>query len=187
VRSVSRFHKDHPFVLRDGGETYSVGYLPGESDTAIFGGNSNWRGPVWFPLNFLLLESMERYHHFYGETLTVEYPTGSGNRVSLLDAAVNLAGRLTSLFLPGEEGRRPCMGRSAFATGCAADPAWKDLILFHEYFHGDNGSGLGASHQTGWTALVAPLLAALTRIDRGRAHFATVPARPPPRGAAAAS
>ncbi len=151
IRSVSRVHAERPYVFAAGGATYSVDYVPGESNTGLFGGNSNWRGPVWFPINYLVLEALERYHHFYGDDLTVECPVGSGRRVNLRQVAQELARRLGSLFLPGEDGRRPCHGDD---PRYAADPHWKDLVLFHEYFHGDTGRGVGASHQTGWTALV---------------------------------
>jgi hypothetical protein len=128
-----------------------VDYVPGESNTGLFGGNSNWRGPVWFPINYLVVEALERYHHFYGDDLTVECPVGSGRRMNLREVARELARRLGSLFLPGSDGRRPCHGDD---SRYAEDPHWKDLVLFHEYFHGDTGRGVGASHQTGWTALV---------------------------------
>ncbi|MDB4917932.1 MAG: hypothetical protein JWM95_5576 [Gemmatimonadetes bacterium] len=158
VRSVSRIHKDHPFVLSLGGQEFHVGYDPGESTTGLFGGNSNWRGPVWFPMNFLLIESLERYHHFYRETLTVECPVGSGNMLTLADVARELSARLTRLFLPDADGARPCHGgEQRYAT----DPHWRDLVLFHEYFHGDTGRGIGASHQTGWTSLVVRCLDSL--------------------------
>ena len=127
-----------------------VHYAPGESETGLFGGNSNWRGPVWFPVNYLLIESLERYHHFYGDSLKVECPAGSGHWINLREAAREIASRMATLFLPDAHGRRPCHGDQArFAN----DPHWRDLVLFHEYFHGDTGRGVGASHQTGWTAL----------------------------------
>ncbi len=155
IRSVSLYHKDHPYVFRADGREYAVGYVPGESDTFVFGGNSNWRGPIWFPVNYLLVESLERYHHFYGESFKVECPTGSGTFVTLEGAARELRRRLSRIFLPGPDGKRPCHADDPrFAT----DPNWKDLVLFHEYFHGDTGKGLGASHQTGWTGLVTELL-----------------------------
>jgi hypothetical protein len=155
VRSLSRFHLDHPATLRLGGEQLRVGYVPGESDSGLFGGNSNWRGPVWLPLNYLLVEALKRYHHFYGDTLLVECPTGSGRRTTLLAAAEEIERRLARLFLPDAGGRRPVHGdRARYAT----DPHFRDLVLFHEYFHGDDGRGLGASHQTGWTALEANVL-----------------------------
>jgi hypothetical protein len=121
----------------------------------MFGGNSNWRGPIWFPVNYLLIEALERYYHFYGDSLKVECPVGSGTMMNLSEVAHELATRLTRLFLPDESGRRPCHGED---TRYATDPHWKELVLFHEYFHGDNGRGVGASHQTGWTALVASLV-----------------------------
>jgi hypothetical protein len=155
IRSVSRIHMDRPYVLRADGQEYRVTYTPGESDTSLFGGNSNWRGPVWFPLNFLLVEALERYHHFYGDTFKVECPVGSGTMLTLAQAADELRRRLASTFLADSSGRRPCHGGDArYAT----DPHFKDLLLFHEYFHGETGRGLGASHQTGWTALAIPLL-----------------------------
>jgi hypothetical protein len=174
IRSVSRVHKAHPYVLRANGETFSVSYDPGEGTTGLFGGNSNWRGPVWFPVNYLLIEALERYAHFYGDSLRVECPVGSGQMLTLDEVAVELSARLTRLFLPDEHGRRPCHGDDArYAT----DPAWRDLVLFHEYFHGDDGRGCGASHQTGWTALVVRCLEtvahARTLADRGE-HLRTV-------------
>jgi hypothetical protein len=155
VRALSRYHKDHPYVLRVNGAEYRVAYEPAESSTALFGGNSNWRGPIWFPVNYLLIESLQKYHHFFGDALKVECPTGSGNRLTLWDVAAELSRRLNRPFLQGADGRRPVYGATEkFQT----DPHWRDLILFYEYFHGDNGAGIGASHQTGWTALVAKLL-----------------------------
>jgi hypothetical protein len=155
IRSLSRYHKDHPYFCKNAGEDNRVAYVPGDSDSAMFGGNSNWRGPIWFPVNYLLIEALERYHHFYGDTLRVECPTGSSRIMNLEQVACELAGRLTRIFLPDARGCRPCHGSD---PRFANDPHWRDLILFHEYFHGDNGRGLGASHQTGWTALVARLL-----------------------------
>ncbi len=155
VRSLSRCYLDRPFRQRLDGADHEVRYVPGESDSGLFGGNSNWRGPVWFPLNYLLIEALERYHHYYGDGFTVEFPTGSGTRLNLAQVAHELARRLVSLFRANDGGRRPCCGlEPAFLN----DPHWHDLLLFHEYFHGDTGQGLGASHQTGWTALVARLL-----------------------------
>ncbi len=151
IRSLSKVHAARPFVFRAGHEEGTVAYAPGESDTPLFGGNSNWRGPVWFPVNFLLIEALERYHHFYGESLRVEYPTGSRSLATLQEVARDLSCRLVRLFLPDAEGQRPCHGGD---PRYARDPAWKDLVLFHEYFHAETGAGLGASHQTGWTALV---------------------------------
>ncbi len=151
VRSMSRAYREQPYVLAIDGQEYRVSYAPGESDTILFGGNSNWRGPVWFPLNYLLIEALERYHHFYGDTLKVECPVGSGRMLTLREVALELSGRLAGLFLPGTDGRRPCHGDD---PRFASDPHWKDHLLFHEYFDGDTGRGCGASHQTGWTALV---------------------------------
>ncbi len=155
IRSISKFHQDHPYVLELDGQQHRVDYEPGESRTGLFGGNSNWRGPIWFPINYLLVEALERYHHFYGDTLLVEFPTGSGKRMNLKQVASELGSRLISLFLPDAQGRRPCHGDD---ERFAVDPHWRDLLWFHEYFHGETGRGLGASHQTGWTALVVRLL-----------------------------
>ncbi|MEO8227121.1 MAG: glucosidase [Gemmatimonadota bacterium] len=160
IRSVSRAHLNHPFVLEAEGVTYRVDYEPGEATTRLFGGNSNWRGPVWFPLNYLLIEALERYDHFYGDDLTVEFPTGSGHRLTLGGVARELQARLVSIFLPDGSGARPVHGTE---RRYADDPHWRDLVLFHEYFHGETGRGLGASHQTGWTALVTGLIEDLTR------------------------
>lgn len=155
VRSLSKFHERTPFRLEAGGQVHQVNYTPGDSDSWLFGGNSNWRGPIWFPLNYLLVEALERYHHFYGDSLRVECPTGSGNFMNLGDVASELASRLVSIFLPAEDGTRPCHGSD---PRYAYDPHFRDLVLFNEYFNGDDGRGVGASHQTGWTALVASCL-----------------------------
>jgi hypothetical protein len=155
IRSLSRFHEDHPYVFRVEGAEHRVPYTPGESTTGLFGGNSNWRGPIWFPLNYLLIEALERYDHFYGESFQVECPTGSGHWMTLGEVAEEIATRLVRIFLPDETGRRPCHGMDARYR---EDPYWRDLVLFYEYFHGDTGRGVGASHQTGWTALAVPLL-----------------------------
>ena len=152
VRSLSRMHRERPFVFTSEGTEYRVGYDPGESSTGLFGGNSNWRGPVWFPLNYLLIESLERYVAFYGRDFTIECPTGSGRFLTLGEVAHELSVRLGGLFLRGADGRRPCDGADPRRRD---DPLWRDLQLFHEYFHGDDGRGLGASHQTGWTGLAA--------------------------------
>jgi hypothetical protein len=155
IRSLSRIHAEQPYHLHLEHGDYEVHYAPGESDSGVFGGNSNWRGPIWFPVNYLIIEALKRYHHYYGDELTVECPTGSGHRMHLGEVADELERRLVSLFLPDDRGRRPCHGDSARH---AEDPAFKDLVLFYEYFHGDTGRGLGASHQTGWTALAANLI-----------------------------
>ena len=167
IRSLSRVYKDHPYVLELGGERYEIRYAPAESDSALFGGNSNWRGPVWMPLNYLLIEALKRHHHFYGDSLRVECPTGSGQRLTLLQVAEELERRIAGLFLPDEKGRRPCLGDAPIYR---TDPHGQNLLLFHEYFHGDTGRGLGASHQTGWTALAANVLerVALRRSTRAR-------------------
>ncbi len=155
IRGISRYHKDHPFVLRADGQEYRVDYEPAESTTGLFGGNSNWRGPVWFPVNYLMIESLQRFHHYFGDELQVECPTGSGIQMNLSDVAAELSRRLSRIFLRDEHGRRPVFGG---AEKFQTDPHFRDHVLFYEYFHGDNGAGLGASHQTGWTALVAKLL-----------------------------
>jgi hypothetical protein len=160
VRSLSRFHKDQPYVWRVMNEAYRVEYVPGESNTGLFGGNSNWRGPVWFPVNFLLVEALERYHHFFGDSLRVECPIGSGRMMNLAEVAGEIARRLAGIFLPDREGRRPCHGGD---LRYASDPHWRDLVLFHEYFDGDTGRGVGASHQTGWTALAVRCIEDLAR------------------------
>ena len=155
LRSVSRVHREHPYEFDVMGMPYRVDYVPAEGNTGLFGGNSNWRGPLWFPVNFLVLEALERYHHFYGPDLRVECPVGSGIMLTLDEVAAELQSRLSRLFLADAAGRRPCHGGEA---RYAVDPHWKDLVLFYEYFDGDNGRGVGASHQTGWTALAVPCL-----------------------------
>jgi hypothetical protein len=155
IRALSRFHKDHPYTLHMDGVEHRVDYEPAESTTGLFGGNSNWRGPVWFPVNFLLIESLQKFHHYLGDDFLVECPTGSGKMMTLWEVAEELSHRLTRIFLRGRDGRRPLYGGTEkFQT----DPHWRDLILFYEYFHGDNGAGIAASHQTGWTALIAKLM-----------------------------
>jgi hypothetical protein len=155
IRAISAIHRDQPYRLQVNGFEYRVTYEPAESSTGLFGGNSNWRGPIWFPINYLLIEALQKFHHYHGDAFTVECPTGSGRMMTLGEVAADLSRRLSSIFLRGEDGRRPVFGgQETFQH----DPHWQDLILFHEYFHGDNGAGIGASHQTGWTALVAKLL-----------------------------
>ena len=143
-----------------GNDEHRVAYVPGESDSYLFGGNSNWRGPIWFPLNYMIVEALERYHRFYGETFEVECPVGSGRKMNLKEVADEIATRLTRLFVPGDSGR-PCHGG---ASSFRDDSHWRDLVLFHEYFDGDTGRGLGASHQTGWTALVLRFIEKLARV-----------------------
>jgi Mannosylglycerate hydrolase MGH1-like glycoside hydrolase domain len=160
IRALSRVHGEKPYTFSVAGREYRVAYEPGVSTSGVFGGNSNWRGPVWFPMNYLIIEALERYYHYYGNDLTVEMPRGSGRRMNLRDVALELARRLSSIFLPDSDGRRPCHGDD---PRFARDPHWKDLVLFHEYFDGETGRGLGASHQTGWTALVLRLLKDVAR------------------------
>ncbi len=180
LRSLSKVHAEHPYEFRSNGDVYRVDYAPGEGTTTLFGGNSNWRGPVWFPLNYLLVEALERYHHFYGEDFKVECPTGSGVFLTLREVAQELSIRLARLFLRDPEGRRPCFGADArFAT----DPHWKDLLWFHEYFHGDDGRGQGASHQTGWTALAVRCLESLARRREESDDSPLETASPGPAGA----
>jgi hypothetical protein len=155
IRSLSAIHGDAPFVFEHAGGRESVAYVPGESNTGMFGGNSNWRGPVWFPLNYLIVESLRQYHEFYGETFQIECPTGSGIQLNLKQVADEIERRLVTLFKKDEQGRRPCHGDE---LQYSENKNWEDLVLFYEYFHGDNGRGLGASHQTGWTSLVATML-----------------------------
>jgi len=155
LRAVSRWHLEHPFSLDMGGYETTIDYEPAESTTSMFGGNSNWRGPIWFPVNYLVVDAVFRYARYFGDDLQLEYPTGSGERRTFTEIGEDLRGRLISLFLVGEDGRRPCYG---WVDKLQNDPAWKDNILFNEYFHGDNGAGLGASHQTGWTGIVADMI-----------------------------
>jgi len=155
IRALSKYHQDHPYRLEVGGTSYMVNYQPGESDSGLFGGNSNWRGPIWMPVNYLLVESLQKFHAYYGNDFVVECPTGSGVFLNLAEIANELSSRLLRLFLPDEDGRRPSLGPH---PKYQSDPNFRDHCLFYEYFHGDNGRGIGASHQTGWTGLVATLL-----------------------------
>jgi hypothetical protein len=164
LRSLSKVHEHEPYVFHADGREYRVDYVPGESTTALFGGNSNWRGPVWFPLNYLLIESLEIYHHYFGDAFKVECPTGSGRFMTLEQVAKDLSARLSRIFLADKHGRRPVHGDD---PRFASDPHWRDLVLFYEYFHADSGRGVGANHQTGWTALVIHLIE-----DLGRARVA---------------
>jgi hypothetical protein len=166
VRSLSKYHEAHPYTFEAQDREFSVAYTPGESNTDMFGGNSNWRGPVWMPMNYLLVEALERYHHFYRDNLRVEFPKGSGKTITLQEAAWEIRSRLCRIFLPGADGARPCHGGD---RRYADDPACRDLVLFHEFFHGETGRGLGASHQTGWTALVAVLLEDAAKERKGSA------------------
>jgi hypothetical protein len=155
LRSLSAVHKDEPYVLHLDGTTATIDYEPAESTTAMFGGNSNWRGPIWFPVNYLLISCLDQYYEFFGDELTVEYPAGSGVKKTLKEIADDLRDRMISIFTRGTDGRRPCYG---WVDRLQNDPAWRDNIVFNEYFHGDNGAGLGASHQTGWTGLIADII-----------------------------
>jgi hypothetical protein len=154
IRSLSKIHET-PYQVSFAGETFSINYQPAESQSGLFGGNSNWRGPIWFPINFLLIEALQKYHHYFGDDFQVEFPTGSGTMLNLWDVSVALSQRLIHLFLRDERGKRPVYGGTKVFQ---EDQHWRDLILFYEYFHGDDGAGLGASHQTGWTGLVAKLI-----------------------------
>jgi Glycosyl hydrolase family 63 C-terminal domain len=155
IRALSRFHAEHPYVFHVGGQEYRVSYLPAESDNGMFGGNSNWRGPVWMPVNALIVRALLHYYMYYGDAFTIECPTGSGRKMTLYEVAEEIARRLASIFLQDASGRRPVHGG---AKKFQEDPHWRDYLLFYEYFHGDNGAGLGASHQTGWTGVVARLM-----------------------------
>ena len=155
LRALSAYHRDHPYQLDVDGISAIIDYEPAESTTAMFGGNSNWRGPLWLPLNFLVVSTLERYYRFFGDDLQIEYPTRSGTMLTLDKIADDLRERLISLFLVGADGRRPSFG---MVERLQQDPAWKDNLVFNEYFHGDNGAGLGATHQTGWTGVVADLI-----------------------------
>ena len=154
IRAISRVHKDRPYLLPVNGSVHRVDYEPAESSTGLFGGNSNWRGPIWFPVNYLLIESLQKFHHYFGGEARFECPTGSGEPRTLWEIAAEISRRLTRIFLRDGD-RRPVFGG---IQKFQQDPHWRDLILFHEYFHGDNGAGVGASHQTGWTGLVAKLI-----------------------------
>jgi hypothetical protein len=155
IRSLSKFHEKHPFVLKLNAHEYRIDYEPAESTSRLFGGNSNWRGPVWFPLNMLIIESLQKFHHYFGDDFKIECPTGSGKWLNLWEASHEVASRLSNLFVKDIQGRRPMNGNNFLFQN---DPFWKDYVLFYEYFNGDTGEGLGASHQTGWTGLVAKLI-----------------------------
>jgi len=162
IRALSRYHAEHPYVIHVEGQEYRVDYLPGESDTGMFGGNSNWRGPVWMPVNVLLIRALLQFYTYYGDNFKIECPTGSGRLMNLFEVAREIANRLERIFLRDKSGRRPVYGGT---EKFQRDPQWKDYILFYEYFHGDNGAGLGASHQTGWTGLVAKLIEIFGRLE----------------------
>jgi hypothetical protein len=155
IRALSAYHRDHPYMVELDGQTHSVHYEPAESSTGLFGGNSNWRGPIWFPVNYLLIQALRRFFDYYGESLRVECPTGSGRLMNLNEVADEIGRRLVSTFQRDPSGRRPVLGTD---TRLQSDPHWRDYVPFHEYFHGDTGAGVGASHQTGWTGLVAKMI-----------------------------
>jgi hypothetical protein len=162
IRSLSKFHEQHPYVLDVGGQEYRVDYLPAESNTGMFGGNSNWRGPIWLPVNAMIIRSLQQFYLYYGDNFQVECPTGSGKMMNLFEVSKELSDRLTRIFLRNEQGQRPVFGG---AETFQRSPHWRDHLLFYEYFHGDNGAGLGASHQTGWTGLVAKLIHLYSLLD----------------------
>jgi hypothetical protein len=165
IRSLSKFHEQHPYVLNVQGQEYRVDYLPAESNTGMFGGNSNWRGPVWMPVNALIIRALLNFYLYYGDNFKIECPTGSGKLMNLFEVSREISTRLTSIFLRDEQGRRPVYGGTEKFQN---DPYWHDNILFYEYFHGDNGAGLGASHQTGWTGLVAKIIQLYGVLDSQR-------------------
>jgi hypothetical protein len=190
IRSLSRYHAQHPYVINVGGREYRVSYLPAESDTGMFGGNSNWRGPIWMPVNGLIIRALLQYYSYYGDGFTVECPTGSGRQMTLYQVAEELSQRLASIFVRDNNGRRPIYGGT---RKFQEDPHWRDLVLFYEYFHGENGAGLGASHQTGWTGIVARLIhlfastSSAQVLELGKAAIHTELERPQDGGTAAAS
>jgi hypothetical protein len=155
IRSLSKFHEHHPFVFHVGGQVYRVEYLPAESNTGMFGGNSNWRGPIWMPVNAMIIRALLSYYLYYGDNFKIECPTGSGRMMNLFEVSKEIANRLTNIFLRDAQGKRPLYGG---ADKFQSDPHWRDYLQFYEYFHGDNGAGLGANHQTGWTGLVAKMI-----------------------------
>jgi hypothetical protein len=174
IRALSAHHREHPYVLELEGQTHSVSYEPAESSTGLFGGNSNWRGPIWFPVNYLLVHALRRFHQYYGESFRVECPTGSGVFLNLDEVADEISRRLVATFQRDSEGRRPVLGgNSTFQS----DPHWRDYVPFHEYFHGDTGAGVGASHQTGWTALVAKMVDELFMEQKAASRIPTAAAK----------
>jgi hypothetical protein len=162
IRALSKYHEQHPYIFNAGGQEYRVDYLPAESNTGMFGGNSNWRGPIWMPVNVILIRALLNFHAYYGDTFKIECPTGSGKLMNLFEVAKEISDRLTRIFLRDDSGRRPVYGGTKTFQ---EDVHWRDHILFYEYFHGDNGAGLGASHQTGWTGVVARLIQLFGTLD----------------------
>jgi hypothetical protein len=169
IRSLSRYHAEHPYVFDAGGREYRVEYVPAESDSGMFGGNSNWRGPIWMPVNGLIIRALMQYYAYYGDAFRIECPTGSGRLMNLYEVAEEIARRLENMFLKNSEGRRPVFGGAGKFQN---DPHWRDCLQFYEYFHGDSGAGLGANHQTGWTGIVARImhLFATTSAEHVLAH-----------------
>jgi hypothetical protein len=165
IRALSKFHEQHPFVFSVQGQEYRVDYLPGESNTGMFGGNSNWRGPIWMPVNAMIIRALLNFYLYYGDNFKIECPTGSGKMMNLFEVSKEIADRLSRIFLRNEQGKRPVYGGT---EKFQSDPYWRDYILFFEYFHGDNGAGLGASHQTGWTGLVAKTIQLFGLLDPKR-------------------
>jgi hypothetical protein len=165
IRALSKFHQQHPYSFNAGGQEHRVDYLPAESNTGMFGGNSNWRGPIWMPVNIMIIRALQNFYLYYGDHFKIECPTGSGRQMNLFEVSKDIADRLTRIFTRDEHGRRAVYGG---AEKFQTDPYWRDNILFYEYFHGDNGAGLGASHQTGWTGLVAKLIQLYGMLDAER-------------------
>jgi hypothetical protein len=162
IRSISKYHEKHPYVFDVKGQEYRVDYLPAESNSGMFGGNSNWRGPVWMPMNVIIIRALLNFYLYYGDNFKIECPTGSGNHMNLFEVAKEISDRLGSIFLRNEKGERPVFGGT---QKFQQDPNWRDHILFFEYFHGDNGAGLGASHQTGWTGVIAKVMEIFGKLD----------------------
>jgi hypothetical protein len=166
IRALSKFHEKNPYIFHAGGQEHRVDYLPAESNNGMFGGNSNWRGPIWMPVNILLIRSLLNFYLYYGDNFKIECPTGSGRMMNLYEVAKEIADRLANIFLRNKQGQRPVYGGTDKFQN---DPHWRDYVLFYEYFHGDNGAGLGASHQTGWTGLVAKTLQLFAMLDPKKA------------------
>ena len=166
IRALSRYHHEHPYIFNVQGQEYRVNYLPGDSDSGMFGGNSNWRGPIWMPMNVMIVRALLNFYLFYGDAFKVECPTGSGNMMNLFEVAREIAERLTRIFLRDANGRRPVFGN---AEKFQNDPNWRDNLLFYEYFHGDNGAGIGASHQTGWSGIIVADIDIFKRLDAAQA------------------
>lgn len=160
IRSLSKVYEKSPYTFREGSQEQTLAYNPADSPVAMFGGNSNWRGPVWMPINYLIIEALQKFGHYYGDTFMVEFPTGSGNFINLWAASLELEARLANLFRLDQNAQRPFNGNSELISN---DPHWRDLILFNEYFNGDNGAGVGASHQTGWTSMILKMITQLNR------------------------